>query len=137
MTLQHFSTVLFRERHLLELLLFKLEEEALLLDAGRTRWLTHASREVETVLDELSKVELARVAALAAVGPEIGVGDAVTTLAEVVQAAPSPWDGILADHQQVLQRLSAEVLEAAESNRVQLREGYEAIRLALAAVAAK
>jgi len=134
-TLQHFSTVLFRERHLLELLLFKLEEEDLLLEAGRTRWLTHASREVETVLDELAKVELARAAALAAAGPEIGVGDAVT-LAEVVEAAPAPWDGIFAEHQQVLQRLSAQVLQMAASNRAQLRQGYEVIRTALTAAAA-
>jgi hypothetical protein len=131
-TLQHFSAVLFRERHLLELLLFKLEEEQLLLEAGRTRWLSHASREVETVLDELSAVELSRVAALASVGQEVGLPDEATTLAQIVHALPSPWDGIFAEHQQVLLKLSAQVLEAAESNRQQLRDGYEPIRQALA-----
>jgi hypothetical protein len=131
-SLQQFSTVLFRERHLLELLLFKLEEEQLLLEAGRTRWISHASREVETVLDELGEVELSRVAELAAVGHEIGLRDGAITLAEVVHAAPPPWDGIFAEHQQVLLALSAEVLEAAESNRQQLHDGYESIRQALA-----
>ena len=136
MTLQNFSSVLFRERHLLELLLFKLEEEDLLLHAGRTRWLTHASREVETVLDELGEVELARAAALAAIGAGLGLGDSVATLAEVVQAAKPPWDGIFAEHQQVLHELTGEVLRAAESNQRQLRDGYETIRQALAAVGA-
>ena len=44
------STVLWRERQLLELLVFKLEEEQLLLTAGKVRWVNHASREVELSL---------------------------------------------------------------------------------------
>ena len=46
------SALLWRERELLELLTFKLEEEQLLLTAGRTRWIEHATREVEQVLVE-------------------------------------------------------------------------------------
>ncbi|HEV7888474.1 MAG TPA: hypothetical protein VGO92_13020, partial [Acidimicrobiales bacterium] len=69
MTIQDFSEVLFQERRVLELLLFKLEEEQLLLEMGRSRWLALASREVETVLDELNKVELARSVAFAGVAP--------------------------------------------------------------------
>src|SRR4051812_39244560 len=44
MALTEVSNVLWRERELLEMLLFKLEEEQLLLTAGRTRWLPHATR---------------------------------------------------------------------------------------------
>ena len=50
MSLTEVSSILWRERELLELLLFKLEEEQLLLAAGRSRWLGHATREVEMVL---------------------------------------------------------------------------------------
>ncbi|CAN5337491.1 hypothetical protein BH23ACT9_BH23ACT9_24210 [soil metagenome] len=39
------SNILWRERQLLELLHFKLEVEQSLLAAGRTRWLSHATRE--------------------------------------------------------------------------------------------
>ena len=56
--LERLSEVLWRERHLLELLLFKLEEEQLVLTSGRTRWLGHATREVETVLEEIRTAEL-------------------------------------------------------------------------------
>src|SRR5215212_6463380 len=54
------STVLWRERELLELLLFKLEEEQLVLTSGRSRWLGHATREVEMVVAQIREAELAR-----------------------------------------------------------------------------
>ena len=60
MPFSRLSDVLWRERHLLELLLFKLEEEQLILSAGRTRWLSRATREVENVLDEIRTAELGR-----------------------------------------------------------------------------
>ena len=53
MGLAEVSTVLWTERELLELLLFKLEEEQLVLASGRTRWLAHATREVEMVIEQI------------------------------------------------------------------------------------
>ena len=60
MGLNELSGVLWRERQLLELLLFKLEEEQLILTSGRTQWLGHATREVESVLDQIRTAELGR-----------------------------------------------------------------------------
>ena len=60
MGLNELSGVLWRERQLLELLLFKLEEEQLILSSGRTQWLGHATREVESVLDQIRTAELGR-----------------------------------------------------------------------------
>src|SRR4028119_18381 len=60
MSLTEVSSILWRERELLELLVFKLEEEQLLLAAGRARWLTFATREVEMVLAEIKRSELGR-----------------------------------------------------------------------------
>ena len=53
------SAMLWHERELLELLVFKLEEEQLLLTAGKSRWLQHATREVEQVLERLRDAGLA------------------------------------------------------------------------------
>ena len=39
MSLSEVSNILWRERQLLELLVFKLEEEQFVLASGRTRWL--------------------------------------------------------------------------------------------------
>ena len=73
MALSELSDVLWTERRLLELLLFKLEEEQLVLTSGRTRWLAHATREVETVLDEIRDAELGRSVEADAVAIELGL----------------------------------------------------------------
>ena len=70
--LNEVSTVLWRERQLLELLVFKLEEEQLLLNAGKARWVNHASREVEIVLDQLRAAELLRAVKVEAAAEEPG-----------------------------------------------------------------
>jgi hypothetical protein len=76
-------------RELLELLLFKLEEEQLLLAAGRTRWVAHATREVEVVLDQIRHAEVIGAAHTQAVAGQLGLlGDA--SLAELADTAPAP-----------------------------------------------
>jgi len=132
MPLQAFSDVLFQERRLLELLLFKLDEERLILEAGETRWLALASREIETVLDELNKVELARSVAFAELAPELGL-PANATLATLTAAVPSPWESVFADHHQGMKELMTEVVESARFSETLLREGYDTIVQALEA----
>ena len=56
--------------------MFKLEEEQLVLAAGRTRWLSHATREVETVLEEIKKVELDRAIEVEGAAKELGLSSA-------------------------------------------------------------
>src|SRR5688572_9487932 len=73
MGLRDVSAVLWKERHLLELPLFKLEEEQLLLAAGRNRWLPRATREVEMVLEELRHTELERAVEVERVSAELGL----------------------------------------------------------------
>src|SRR3954447_17354023 len=73
-SLTELSSVLWRTRELLELLLFKLEEEQLLLAAGRSRWLAHATREVEMVLDQIRQTEIIRAAQAQSVARELGLG---------------------------------------------------------------
>jgi hypothetical protein len=73
MSLTEVSSILWRERELLDLLLFKLEEEQLLLAAGRSRWLGHATREVEMVLGEMKRAELGRAVEVEAVAVSLGL----------------------------------------------------------------
>jgi hypothetical protein len=130
--LQRLSDLLFHERRLLELLLFKLDEERLVLEAGLTRWLVLATREVETVLDELNKAELTRSVEFAAAATDAGLGDDANLLS-LVMAVPPPWDGVFADHQRELKTLMTDVLAAAATSKAMLREGYETIKQALEA----
>src|SRR3954449_6828633 len=97
MGLSDVSNILWQERQLLELLLFKLEEEQLVLASGRARWLNHATREVEMVLEEIKRAELARSIEVDALAAERGLepGASLRLLAETVEG---PWKSIFEQH---------------------------------------
>jgi hypothetical protein len=99
MGLREVSAILWRERHLLELLLFKLDEEQLVLAAGRTRWLPQATREVEMVLEEIRQTELERAVEVSRVALDLGL-PAGASLRQLAEAAPAPWPGMLAEHRE-------------------------------------
>src|SRR3954451_465690 len=102
------SSLLWQERELLELLLFKLTEEQLVLAAGITRWLPHANREVETVLSELRGAEVLCAAEVDLAAHEFGL-PAAATLAQLIEVSEEPWTTLLADHRTALSGLVAEV----------------------------
>ncbi|HEU4667035.1 MAG TPA: flagellar export chaperone FlgN [Arthrobacter sp.] len=121
MAIHELSALLWRERELLDLLTFKLEEEQLLLTAGKSRWLPHGTREVEQVLERLSKAGLARAVEVAAVAQEWGLLPEVS-LGELAAGAPDDaWQEILAAHLNAMQRQTAAIQELCESNQQFLR----------------
>ena len=131
MSLSEVSNVLWCERRLLELLVFKLDEEQFVLESGRTRWLAHADREVQTVLDEIKRVELECAMAVAGSARELGMSGA-PSLRELAAVAPPPWNGIFDQHQQALSLLAREVEAATELNRDTIRRVQHVARDALA-----
>lgn len=133
MALSDVSNILWRERQLLELLVFKLEEEQLVLASGRARWLAHATREVETVLGEIKRVELERAVQVADAGRELGISGA-PTLRELAELTPTPWDGIFGEHRRALLSLAQEIDAITKSNRDLLARGDRAAREALVAM---
>jgi transposase len=133
MSLSEVSNILWRERQLLELLVFKLEEEQLVLASGRTRWLAHATREVETIMGEIKRVELERAIAVSGAIAELGLSDA-PSLRELAAIAPTPWDGIFSEHRRAMLTLAQEIEAITKSNRELLQRGQQAAREALAAI---
>lgn len=131
MGLSEVSNILWRERQLLELLLFKLEEEQLVLSAGRTRWLSHATREVEMVLEELKRAELARSIEVDAAAADLGIEPA-PSLRRLADAAPAPWKGLLDQHRRAFLTATQEILALAQLNKDLLSRGQRATREALA-----
>ena len=131
MSLSEVSNILWRERRLLDLLVFKLEEERFVLESGRMRWLTHATREVEKVLEEINRVELERAMAVAGTSRELRTSDA-PSLREMAAIAAPPWDGIFAAHRSALLLLVREIDAIAESNREMLQRGQLGALVALA-----
>ncbi|MFZ7087933.1 flagellar protein FlgN [Curtobacterium sp. RRHDQ10] len=132
MGVNELSAVLWRERELLELLTFKLEEEQLLLTAGRSRWIDHASREVEQVLERLRAVGLERSMESAAIAEEWGTpSDA--PLREIVAAAPAgPWGDILGAHLRAMIELTTQIAGLRDENDRFLRAAARATQETLA-----
>jgi transposase len=133
MALSDVSNILWQERQLLELLVFKLSEEQLVLAAGQSRWLAHATREVETVLREIKRVELERAVFVADAGRELGLSGS-PTLRELSGLTPAPWDGIFTEHRRALLTLAQEIDAITKSNRDLLQRGNHAAREALASM---
>lgn len=134
MSLTDLSSVMWRLRELLELLLFKLEEEQLLLASGRTRWVAHATREVEVVLDQIRQAEVVRAAHTHAVAIELGLSPDVS-LANLAMRAPAPWGDLLRQHRQAFLTLTAEITGLANANRDLLTRGQRAARETMMMVA--
>ncbi|GHS89506.1 hypothetical protein AGMMS50218_15960 [Actinomycetota bacterium] len=125
MALSRLSDVLWTERHLLELLLFKLEEEQLVLTSGRTRWLGHATREVEAVLDQIRDAELGRATEAEAVALSLGLDPDLSLLA-LSEHAPAPWDELLRAHRDAFVTLTSEISQLADGNRELLAMSHRA-----------
>jgi hypothetical protein len=134
MGLAEVSTILWRERELLELCLFKLEEEQLLLRAERTRWLARATAEVEVVLGEIRRMELARSIAVDTAASELGLAPN-PSLAALAEACVEPWASILRDHRTSFSTLTAEIAALAEANRALIGARQAATEAALASLA--
>lgn len=126
-SLTELSSVLWRTRELMELLLFKLEEEQLLLAAGRSRWLAHATREVELVLDQIRQAEVIRATHSQAAALDLGLA-ADASLSQLADSAPMPWSDLLHQHRRAFLTLTAEISGLAQANRELLTAGQRAAR---------
>lgn len=127
MGLNELSGVLWRERRLLELLVFKLEEEQLILMSGRTQWLGHATREVESVLEQIRTAELGRSMEADEAAREMGVPEG-SSLNVLAQRARPPWDDLLTEHHAAFVWLTDQINALAEGNRDLLATSHRATR---------
>jgi hypothetical protein len=121
------SLILWRERELLETLLYKLEQEQLVLASGKTRWLPQAAREVESVLGTIRQTEVLRAIAVDAAARSVGLGDD-PSLRELAESVIEPWRAILLDHRAAFLSITREIEELAATNRDLLTAGYRAAR---------
>ena len=131
--MERLSLVLWRERELMETLLFKLEQETLVLSSGRTRWLMRSAREVEAVLDQLRQTEIVRSAAADQAAAEVGLSHN-SSLKELAEACDEPWRSILLEHRDAFESLTREIGESADSNRALIAAGLRSARESLMAV---
>lgn len=109
------TALLWRERELLDLLIFKLTEEQLLLSGGQTRWLGHATSEVEAAMKLLRTAGLARDVEISAVAKGWGL-DGEPTLLELAAAAPAPWGEILTSHHAAMSGQATQIKDLRDEN---------------------
>lgn len=136
------SSLLWREREALQLLLFKLIEQQLILTSGQPRLLNNANQEIELALDQVRCTEVLRAAEMGAATPAPNANSHGTTeqdgletsLAEFAASAPEPWATVLTEHRQALLTLTAEVEQATDANRVLLLAGASAVRETLQSI---
>jgi hypothetical protein len=132
MSANELSACLWRERELLDLLAFKLEEEQFLLTAGKSRWLQYATREVEQVMERLRAAGLARSVEAAAVARDWGAPENAT-LRELVDRAPDgPWAEIFTAHLTALTEFTEQIRDLRDLNEHYLRTALRFIQEAQA-----
>ncbi len=122
------SAQLWKERALVELLLFKLEELELLLADDRSRWIPHATKELEQVLERMSTAGLGRAIDVSEVADEWGCSPDATLRELIAAAPPGAWADIFESHLQALTAVAAEISTAADTSQRLLRA---ALQLAL------
>ncbi len=130
MSLDELSTILWRERELLETLLYRLETEELVLAGGRSRWVGRASREVEAAVDQVKATDLARAVEADDAARELGI-PAGSSLLELAKAAPAPWDEMLKGHHLALSDVSSQISTLSHVNRDLLARSVKATQEAL------
>jgi hypothetical protein len=127
MSLEDLSLVLWRERDLLETLLYKLEVERLVLASHSTRWLPAAAREVERILETVRETELLRAVAADAAAASLGLASN-PSLRALAEAVGEPWRTILMDHHTAFVACTRDLVEVAATNRELLTAGQQAAR---------
>jgi hypothetical protein len=103
------SAQLWRQRELLEMLLFKYQEEQLLRAAGMDRWSGHAERETQIVVERLSTCSLSTAVAISGAATAWGL-PAHALLRDLAEGAPSGmWRDILTEHLDALVDMISEI----------------------------
>lgn len=125
--MEKLSQILWRERELLDTLLFKLETEQLVLASGRNRWLMRSAREVEHVLETIRQTEILRSVAADEAAAKLGLSSN-PSLRALADAAEEPWKGILHDHHDAFRSVTREITALADSNRELITSGFRSAR---------
>lgn len=127
MGMEDLSLVLWRERELLETLLYKLEVEKLVLATHSTQWLAAAAREVELVLETVRETELLRAVAADAAAASLGLASN-PSLRALADAVGDPWHTILMDHHKAFVACTRDLVDTAAANRELLTAGQRTAR---------
>ena len=110
------SNLLWRERGLLESLLFKLDEQHLLFVAGRSEWMARANDEIEVALRHIGASELRRAMAFDDAAQALDV-PLNPSLREFAALSPEPWGSLFLEHLLAFTTLAGRIQALSDMNR--------------------
>lgn len=132
--LEELAETVWEERHLTELLLYKLVCTKLLLAADDQRFTGVALNEVDAVLRTLRDAEHRRDGVVQALAVAWGVAIDDLTLSTIVERAPEVWAGIFDDHRRAFLAMTAEIEETTRLNRRLAASGLRRVQQTMAAL---
>jgi len=127
------SNLLWRERGLLESLLFKLDEQHLLFVAGRSEWISRANDEIEVVLRHIGASELRRAMAFDDAAQALGV-PLNPSLREFASSSPEPWSSLFLEHLLAFTTLAGRIQVLSDMNREMASAAQQATDAILASI---
>lgn len=129
------SAALWRQRELLNLLLFKYDEQHLLLAAGKSKWVPNAVREIEVVVEQVQTAGLRIAVVTVDVAREWGISEEAK-LRDIVEAAPTPvWRDLFSKHLEALRELTAAIRQVRDKNDQLVRHALRSTQEMLNALA--
>ncbi len=129
--LERLADTLWAQRHLVELLLYRLTVAKLVLAADERRFVALAVGEVDDAVDKLRDAELKREVAIGELADQWGLRSEDLTLSEVAERAPEPYQAVFADHRDGFQALTEEIEATASENRRLATAGLRSVQHAL------
>jgi hypothetical protein len=132
--LEELAETLWQERHLTELLLYKLVCTKLLLAADEQRYTGLSVSEVDSVLASLRTAERRRDEVVQALAVTWGVSIDELHLTTLVERSPQPWASVFDDHRRSFLSLTSEIEETATENRRLAASGLHRVQQTMLAL---
>ena len=126
------AATLWREREVLEDLLYALSVENLVLTSGNPRWLVRADAAVADAARTLRDHELLRAMEVERLAGHLGDAAQGVSLTDLADCSPEPWSTVLVDHRIALLELTEQIEHLTARNREMLLAGERATSEALA-----
>lgn len=120
LNVENLSAELWRERSLLEGLLYKFTTMKLLVTNGESRWVGRCSSEIETLKNQLTvcqlNIDMLALATAGDWGEDTPSSPTLRELIEIASRHDGPWAGILQEHRDAIVDLSDDIKAIAEVN---------------------
>src|SRR3546814_16934634 len=125
MSMENLSAILWRERNLLESLLYRLEVEQLVLDSGKTRWLLQAANDVEQVVITIRQTELLSAVASDEVAASVGL-EHNTSLRDLAADVEGPRRQVLPEHSDAFALIPSDIAALSATTSATIPPGTRA-----------